>query len=225
MPATKYDVELESFFDLHFFYPISEFLMPIFRSLSFTPNLITTLSFFTLAVATYFLFIDTRIAAIFAIISYAFDCSDGMFARRYNMCSPFGMAYDYTKDAVMNTTFLLAFLYRYISFYNLNIWIVLPSLLVFAYFCLVWLGISEATVHYKKYHDTDYYIHREKQFKKKTLGASIYLGLSKFFLDFLARPYIKDPDKMNIYAQRLKLFGLGNAVMLCFIIMNIWVIA
>ena len=221
--ASKYDTELESFFDLNFFYPISEFLMPIFKFLSFTPNMITTLSLITISFAVYFLFVDSRISALFLIISYTFDCLDGMFARKYNMCSAFGMAYDYTKDGIMNTIFFLTFIYIYTTYFNLNFWIALFFSIITAYLTLTWLGINEAVIHYKKHQNTNYFMYRKNQFKKKNIGNLVYINISKFFYN-LIKPYIQNPKKMKSYSKALKIFGLGNLIILCFIIMNIFVI-
>lgn len=224
MPVTKFDVDLEGFFDLHFFYPISEFSMPIFRFFSFTPNMITTLSLVTVVLAIYYTFINTRIASAMIVLSYALDCADGMYARRYDMCSVFGMVYDYVKDGIMITLFYFALIYRYASHYGLNLWISFFFSLVAGYICLLGFRINETIGHYKKHHSTDYYSYAKKQIKEMTVPNIIYLSFVRF-CHILVRPFVKDPKKMVSYAKILKFFGLGNMVIFTFIAMNIWVIA
>ena len=51
-----------------------------------------------------------------------------------------------------------------------------------------------------------------------------YIRQSKEFFYNLVKPYIQNPKKMKSYSKALKIFGLGNLIILCFIIMNIFVI-
>ncbi len=209
MATTKYSVDLESFFDLHLFYPASEKLLPLFRSWSFTPNILTTFSLITMALATYFLFVDTRVSAFLLVASYLFDCCDGMFARKYNMCSPFGMAYDATKDGIMNSTFYFLLIYRYTSYFHIDVMITLLFSFITVYLCTVWLGINEAIVHFNTHGDTNYAEHRVKQFKQKTIGVWLYVTMMRIFY-ILVKPYVRNNKKMHYFAGMLKVFGLGN---------------
>ncbi|MFH2019956.1 MAG: CDP-alcohol phosphatidyltransferase family protein [archaeon] len=185
--------------------------------------MITTLSFITIALATYYLYIDTRIAAIFFIVSYSLDCSDGMFARKYDMCSQFGKVYDYFKDWIMLTIFYISFLKIYTSYYNISFVITCLVSLAIAYLYITWYNINEAINHYKKHNNTDYYSHAKRQAKKSLLNI-IYLGTLRLFYN-LAKPYIKNPDKMKSNAKILRIFGSGNLTVLLFIILIIFVIA
>lgn len=78
---------------------LCEYFNPFFKKLKFTPNTLTTLSLFTGLFSLIF-YLDNSyiISAIFLFISYWFDCTDGNFARTYNMVSKFGDYYDHVKD-------------------------------------------------------------------------------------------------------------------------------
>ena len=64
-----------------------------------TPNLITTYSLFTGVLSAYFLTKGcSYLFMIFYALSYFLDCVDGHFARKYDMTTDFGDAYDHFKD-------------------------------------------------------------------------------------------------------------------------------
>jgi phosphatidylglycerophosphate synthase len=78
---------------------ICDMICPTFYSLGFTPNKITT----ACVIASYFavvaLYDGHRLNfVIWAVISYFFDCLDGHFARKYNMCTLLGDYYDHITD-------------------------------------------------------------------------------------------------------------------------------
>lgn len=73
----------------------------IFKKLNFSPNIITTISFFFGILSSYFLYNNNnKIAIILHLLAYYFDCLDGYFARKYNMCTIFGDYYDHITDAI-----------------------------------------------------------------------------------------------------------------------------
>ena len=81
---------------------ISDKLCPLFKSLHFTANGITTLSLIFGVLAMYFLWnYKWAYFAICYYISYIFDCMDGHYARKYNMVSKFGDVYDHAKDVIV----------------------------------------------------------------------------------------------------------------------------
>lgn len=72
---------------------------PAFRRINFTPNMITTLC----VIASYFaivaLYRGKKVSfVIWAVVAYVFDCLDGHFARKYDMCTVFGDYYDHLTD-------------------------------------------------------------------------------------------------------------------------------
>ena len=74
---------------------------PIFKSLKFTPNTLTTFSLLFDILSVYNLQIgNTKYASILWIISFIFDCFDGNYARKYKMYSKFGDLYDNYSDMV-----------------------------------------------------------------------------------------------------------------------------
>jgi phosphatidylglycerophosphate synthase len=52
------------------------------------------------------------LSVICYFISYFFDCCDGYYARKYNMCTKFGDFYDHVKDWVINFLFIGLLIYR-----------------------------------------------------------------------------------------------------------------
>ena len=81
---------------------ICDFILPTLKVLNFTPNILTTISLIFGLLSVYCLFReDKKCFAIFYLVSYFFDCVDGMMARKYNMVSRFGDIYDHTKDCLV----------------------------------------------------------------------------------------------------------------------------
>lgn len=77
-------------------------LNPYFKSLDFTPNMITTLSFIFGLISVYLLKEGKGLyGGIAYFISYFFDCQDGNYARTYNMVSKYGNLYDKASDAIV----------------------------------------------------------------------------------------------------------------------------
>lgn len=94
--------ELENFVDEQFLQIAEKSgIMEFFHQLHFTPNMITTignifrlLSIYAIIKKLPLLFLIT------AIISYAFDCFDGHYARQYNMTTVLGDYYDHISDCI-----------------------------------------------------------------------------------------------------------------------------
>jgi len=83
------------------FIDMAESTNSFYRSLRFTPNMLTTISLMLAILAVYLFFYDYRVlAAIIFLISYYFDCADGSFARKYNMVTDFGDIYDHVADII-----------------------------------------------------------------------------------------------------------------------------
>jgi phosphatidylglycerophosphate synthase len=91
----------------------AEMFCPFFKSLNFTPNGLTTLSLIFGLCSVYALYIGKIYTfALFYFISYFFDCMDGHYARKYDMVTKFGDAYDHVKDALVVILLLIVFFFR-----------------------------------------------------------------------------------------------------------------
>lgn len=79
---------------------IASDVSPWFRSMGATPNFITTLSVIASVLAIWSLYRGDAKGQfiVWAMLSYFFDCLDGHFARRYDMCTKFGDYYDHISD-------------------------------------------------------------------------------------------------------------------------------
>jgi phosphatidylglycerophosphate synthase len=78
---------------------LADDLCPFLKKTGHTPNIITTYSLITGFLSAYFLYKSNLVLfVVFYTLSYFFDCVDGHFARKYDMITDFGDAYDHFKD-------------------------------------------------------------------------------------------------------------------------------
>jgi phosphatidylglycerophosphate synthase len=104
--------------------------LPMFKSLGFTPNGLTTVSLIFGLMSVYSLFYKSNMLfAVYYLISYFFDSIDGLMARKYNMVSKFGDMYDHIKDCFVFSLIIIVLLYKYP--FNKNI--LLYSLIAISY--------------------------------------------------------------------------------------------
>ena len=78
---------------------VNQYLNPIYRSLGFSPNILTTLSL----VVTIIGLVGYRYGyivtgSILYFVGYYFDCADGNYARKYQLVTKFGDYYDHISD-------------------------------------------------------------------------------------------------------------------------------
>jgi len=79
-----------------------------FNAAGLSPNDITVLASITSLVTFYCIATDRpRLAAVFFLIAYFFDCADGVVARRFNQCTTFGDKFEHARDWI---TFAVVFL-------------------------------------------------------------------------------------------------------------------
>jgi phosphatidylglycerophosphate synthase len=99
MQAAKLEDHQENPIDF-FFIRASDAAAPLFKRLGATPNIITTLSVIASVLAAWAVMQGGQKGwfVVWALLAYFFDCLDGHFARRYNMCSKFGDYYDHLTD-------------------------------------------------------------------------------------------------------------------------------
>ena len=94
----KIDFEYENPLDA-FLIKINQLLNPLWYSLNFTPNTLTTISLLLGCLGIYFVYQKKYIlGALIYMLAYFFDCADGNYARTYNMQTKFGDYYDHICD-------------------------------------------------------------------------------------------------------------------------------
>jgi len=123
------------------------------RPYNITPNHLTTCNIITSIISGYYLYKNTKsVAIIFLILSYIFDCSDGLYARKYKMVSKFGDYYDHISDLIQYLlyTYILFTKYQFINYRALIIIIIVQLVLMFAYMNeeALKLTISSGYAHY-----------------------------------------------------------------------------
>ena len=99
----KIDAEFENPVD-NILINLCEYISPLLKKYNFTPNMLTTIGLFFGLLSLRLLYKNYYVlAVIFFWISYFFDCLDGHFARKYNMCTEFGDYYDHIRDLVVTS--------------------------------------------------------------------------------------------------------------------------
>src|SRR5437763_1737234 len=99
----KLSKEKENPFDL-IMIKLSEDTTDFYKQFNLTPNHLTTFSLITGLLSAYLFLLDYNIlGGIFIIISYYFDCIDGLYARKYKMVTNFGDIYDHSSDLIKYT--------------------------------------------------------------------------------------------------------------------------
>lgn len=96
----------------NFLIQLSDNVCPQLYYVSFTPNMITTLSNITcILIILLLLNANYYWAALVVMIMYYFDCLDGHFARKYDMVTVFGDYYDHISDLSKIIAILLVLYY------------------------------------------------------------------------------------------------------------------
>jgi phosphatidylglycerophosphate synthase len=149
-------------------YPWAWRAAPVFKFLAFTPNWVTTASIaMALAACEFFLIGHSTVAAGLFAVYYFLDLVDGSLARRYDMKSDLGEAYDFVKDAALFNVFAGAILIR-----NADQAILLAVVnLALGAHLLIWQGNMEAHA------DPTHYMEKSRRFAGRNPLFSVYLGL------------------------------------------------
>jgi hypothetical protein len=138
--VNKLEEEHENIFDIY----ICRFIdthIHIYRQLGFTPNIITTLSLISGCSSAYMIYKKKyKFAGLLFLIAYYLDCTDGKFARKYNLVTKFGDYYDHFSD-LFKLLLIIYVLYKdnYEKFKVTGVIIVLLSIL-----CLYQMGCQQA---------------------------------------------------------------------------------
>lgn len=165
---------------------LAESLSPLFYSIGFNPNMITTLSNIS-CIITILLLLNAKWywAAFFLLLSYLFDCLDGHFARKYNMVTVFGDYYDHISDILKIVSIL-------ITMYFINkekFFKVIPIIILLGILMSIHLGCQESL------YTSDESVTLEptkqlcpveninnKESVKEALSSTKYFGCGTFFL-------------------------------------------
>jgi phosphatidylglycerophosphate synthase len=109
----KVDSSIENPID-NFMIETSEILSPYFKSMNYTPNGITTISFIFGIAALYHLYYhDVYKFGVYFALSHLFDCLDGYYSRKYDMVTDIGDKYDHFTDLFVAISMVYIICSRY----------------------------------------------------------------------------------------------------------------
>lgn len=235
----KYDNNQEPTSDLLIFFPISDFLIPIFHFFGFLPNHITYLSIFSTLVSIYLYRINNMYSYLFYFLGYLFDAMDGRMARKYSQTSIFGMMLDLVSDNLTNLPLLLILLEKSLISYFENWYIgvikliILSSLLFFVFAFSVFFGMNEALDSYNDVKNSNFYLYKKELVKKSLYYDSniskIYLFINKTSYQSYCLFFNPINESNKLYIKELtnnyRELGSGNlnlyALFVMFVISNL----
>lgn len=152
---------------------ISHKIKPVFYSLNFSPNNITTISVIFGICSIYSLYKDNYVlCAIMLLLSYFFDVLDGIYARSYDMVTVFGDFYDHISDIIFYTIIIFMIIYK-----SKNRKKLIPYLIIFfssLFITMIQLGCQEHI--YNKNESQTLSI-----FKKITINPEKIIKFTRFF--------------------------------------------
>ena len=222
------DTLYEPWCDNNIFFPIATNLVDPLYSIGLTPNSVTTISTMLVFLTIYFLYLNNKTMAIITyLLAYIFDCVDGKMARKYKMCSDFGMAFDTVSDNISNFVLFIFIIFKYFNSNNLNI-ILFLFIAVMIYMLSLSLGLNEAISSYDATGCDNFYEKKVKQLQKYIDNNGDVL-LYKLYLIIMNVSYNSyrssfphyNIKKINKKLSMLKNFGPGNYVVFFSIIMMI----
>lgn len=160
---------------------LSEYSSPFFHKLNFVPNEITTLSNIFSVFGLYSMYHNSIPFFIISMFfSYFFDCLDGHYARKYNMCSEFGDLYDHVSDVFLLISFFYLFFSRYSNmlFYTALGWIIIGSGIVMLLLMGKHIGCQE--IHHEK--SSGHLPHKSSSLScLKYIGNEDHINWSRYF--------------------------------------------
>jgi len=131
--VNKLPDELINFIDIRLFKIIDKHLN-FYYKINFTPNILTTFSLISALLSVYAFYKDKYLlSSLLFILSYYFDCTDGKFARKYNMVTKFGSYYDHISDVFK---VILLFIIMYNKSKNKFKKIIIPFIILFIFMML-----------------------------------------------------------------------------------------
>ena len=127
---------------------LADIVLPYFRSLHFTPNMLTTISFFLFILSAFsLLYGKILFFSLFYLLSYWFDIIDGHYARTYQMETTFGDYYDHITDILAIIIIVIIISIQYKEFFSFKI--VILSLVMFM-LTMSHLGCQEGLSNFKR---------------------------------------------------------------------------
>ena len=160
-------------------------VLPYLKHLKVVPNHITSISvlFGVLSfISLYYGYVWLAIPLL--IFQYVFDCMDGQYARKYNMVTVFGDAYDHVSDLVF---FIGITLLVFTKTTKSKTDMVLPSLLlgISLLFCLVHFGCQESLYETDKPSKTLQFVRPWCQNPEKKIKYTRFFGTGTFYTAFV----------------------------------------
>jgi len=153
--------------------PIGNFLY----KLHFTPNMITSLGVLFRIISVYALWHGNKpVFLLGAIVGYFFDCLDGNYARKYNMCSQMGDVYDHTSDVIYHLIIVYYLLYKSDFRKSPYFRVISIGLIILLFFMLMHFGCQECFYE----HGTVCYSPTLSIFKNLCHSVD-YLPITRFF--------------------------------------------
>jgi len=120
----------------NFLVDLGEPLLSTFHEMGGTPNLLTTFGNLLRGSSMIFIYLgDLKMFSICYIWGYQFDCLDGFFARRYNMCSKFGDFYDHFSDTVFGVL-MFNYIYWYKTWFHIFIYLFMLGMMTVHIGCI-----------------------------------------------------------------------------------------
>lgn len=165
------------------FLDLSEQISIKLKTFEITPNTITTISLIFgvlsfIALVNHFYITS---ASLF-LMAYFFDCLDGHYARKYNMCTEIGDYYDHVSDILKAALILLGL---YLIDKN-KFRIFLPYIIVFFVFMMIHINIQEKIYDNDKFGKSlkvcDFLPWISSENSKKIVKFSRFLGSGTFIL-------------------------------------------
>ena len=199
----------ESPFDTYIFNPLSERLVTPAHNLRLTPNAVTTISkVFEVSALLLLLTDHCAWAGILYLVGYICDCVDGKLARKYDMCSKFGMMYDFNSDMLVHTPILLAICIRN-QFYFSQVAFLLGSVVV----ANIYYGLVRAIYCHKKKGTDDFYSQLKEELKdeKPQWFVSLFMMFHwSAFDSYRSLMHAYDDRRAHQYMRVLKYYGPGS---------------
>lgn len=194
------DKDFESPPDVYLFHPLASQTLHLYKQAGLTPNNVTTLSLICSLLSVYYLYKrQYSTAAILYILNYYFDCVDGRLARRYNMKSDIGEAYDALSDNIAVAVLFITMLYLIKDEY---IWYLIGLAVIVSVVLNYWYVSNE--MHAKGPNYASNVMSRLKDLPINRLYEKFTKSTYNMYLS--TREYIPEVIKKNI-----KYFGSGTA--------------
>jgi phosphatidylglycerophosphate synthase len=200
LPIRKLPRHYENFID-NIILDIVDIIQPLFVKLKFTPNQITTLSIVMGIISTYYILNkDFKKGALFYMLAYILDCSDGNYARTFNLCSKFGDYFDHFGD-ILKIVLVLYSLnkMKYIHKNKDNFNKIGVVLILLLFLSLIHLGCQQI------YYNNKYNIINTSD-----------------TLNFLYKICPANKDNVELYLKKTKYFGNGTLILFITIIILIY---